>query len=266
MRDHSNIPLLNHPLGEPSAFTASNLIEDVRRARQIQSTAVPPLCILEFDGDLTDWLVGQGTAKPFASWPSFHTAMFSIETEGVICGIIARTIGGPYAVLIGEQLAAAGAKLIIGLTSAGRVLPELPSLVVATGAIRDEGASLHYLSASWDISCPAPDFLPGLETELALTGWKFRSGRTWTTDAPYRETKTQLEKWAACEVLAVEMQTASLFAFGAAKGVAVASVAMVSNAVDHVGEQFNTGSQQDGFRIIEACARAFKAWKGQPGA
>jgi len=35
---------------------------------------------------------------------------------------------------------------------------------------------------------------------------------------------------------------------------------MVSNAVDYDGQQFDTGSQQDGLWIIEACARAFKAW------
>jgi hypothetical protein len=57
------------------------------------------------------------------------------------------------------------------------------------------------------------------------------------------------------------MQAASLFAFGIARGVSVASVAMVSNAVDHDGQQFDTGTQRDGLRIIEACARAFKAWQ-----
>ena len=51
------------------------------------------------------------------------------------------------------------------------------------------------------------------------------------------------------------MQAASLFAFGVARGVAVGSVAMVSNAVDHEGEQFNTGSQKDGLLILEVCAR-----------
>ena len=48
------------------------------------------------------------------------------------------------------------------------------------------------------------------------------------------------------------------FAFGTACGVAVAAVAMVSNAVDHEGAQFDTGSQQDGLQIIQACARAFR--------
>jgi len=131
-------------------------------------------------------------------------------------------------------------------------------LVAVTKAIRDEGTSFHYLPASKDVACPAPDVVPLLERELASsTGWTVRCGSVWTTDAPYRETQTQLEKWAGEGVLAVEMQAASLFAFGAARGV---SVAMVSNAVDHEGEQFDTGSQQDGLRIIEACARASQAF------
>ncbi|HXE13864.1 MAG TPA: nucleoside phosphorylase [Bryobacteraceae bacterium] len=258
MPNNTNVPLLNHPVKEESAFTAGNLMESVRRIRQIPNGGVPRLCILEFDGDLTDWLVARGLAKPFQSWPCFHTTMYAIEAEGVICGIIPRTIGGPYAVLIAEQLAAAGTELIIGLTSAGRVSPELPlpCLVVATSAIRDEGTSLHYLPAGKEVACPAP-VVPILERELAATAWTVRCGKVWTTDAPYRETKTQLEQWANEGVLAVEMQAASLFAFGAARGVAVAAVAMVSNAVDQDGEQFDTGSQQDGLRIVEACVRAF---------
>jgi uridine phosphorylase len=267
MPDNPEAPILQHPLDEPSAFTAKNLIESVRRARHIPNGIVPLLCVLEFDGDLTDWLVGQGFAKPFESWPCFHTTMFAVEVEGVECGIIPRTIGGPYAVLVAEQLAAAGAELIIGLTSAGRVSPELPlpCLVVMTSAIRDEGTSFHYLPAGRDVACPASDVVPLLERELSATGWTVLSGSVWTTDAPYRETTAQLEKWSSEGVLAVEMQAASLFAFGSARGVPVASVAMVSNAVDHEGQQFDTGSQQDGLRIIGAFARAFKAWTKNAG-
>ena len=113
------------------------------------------------------------------------------------CGIISRTIGGPYAVLIAEQLAAAGAQLIIGLTSAGRVSPvlPLPCLVVVTGAIRDEGTSYDYLPASRKIACRTP-VLPLLERELKETGRTLRAGKAWTTDAPYRQTKQQLRYWA----------------------------------------------------------------------
>lgn len=256
-------PLLQHPLEEASVFTPENLMESVRQSRKVSAGGVPPLCFLEFDGDLTDWLVAQGMAKPYETWACFHTKMFSLELEGVECGIVPRTIGGPYAVLVAEQLAAAGSRLIVGLTSAGRVSPELPlpCLVVASSAVRDEGTSLHYLAPGRAVGCPAK-VVDALAGELTATGWAVRQGEVWTTDAPYRETQTQLERWAQEGVLAVEMQAASLYAFGQARGVAVAVVAMVSNAVDHEGEQFDTGSSEDGLRVAEACARAFQKCLG----
>src|SRR5437660_10648757 len=119
MTEDSAPPLLGHALDQPSAFTAKNLIDDVRRSRQIPAGIVPPLCILEFDGDITDWLVRDGIAKPFRPWACFHTSMFTMDLEGVSCGIIARTIGGPSAVLIPAQSQAAGAKRSIPRTYAG---------------------------------------------------------------------------------------------------------------------------------------------------
>ena len=218
---------------------------------------MPAVCFLEFDGDLTDALVAKGIAARFPNWPCFHTTMYAVELEGMRCGIIPRTIGGPYAVLIAEQLAAAGVRLIIGLTSAGRVSPTLPlpCLVAVTGAVRDEGTSLHYLPPGREVACPA-NVASLLAEELRATDWSVRVGKVWTTDAPYRETKTQLQQWAIEHVLAVEMQAASLFAFGTAAGVAIGAVAMVSNAVDHEGSQFDTGSDEEGYCILQACARA----------
>ncbi|MGH8099781.1 MAG: nucleoside phosphorylase, partial [Chthoniobacterales bacterium] len=191
----------------------------------------------------------------------FHTSMLALELEGIKCGIIARTIGGPYSVLIAEQLQAAGAKLIVGLTSAGRVAPDLPlpCLVVAASAIRDEGTSYHYLPPGAEVTCPTPIVSP-LERELKAAGQEVFSGKVWTTDAPYRETRIQLTKWADERVLAVEMQAASLFAFGAARQASVAYVAMISNAVDHLGEQFNTGSMLNIFEVLRAIARVSRSF------
>ncbi|MEX2304483.1 MAG: nucleoside phosphorylase [Bryobacterales bacterium] len=265
MSEDSTPPILDHPTEQPSAFTAKDLIEDLRRTRYVPAGAVPPVCILEFDGDLTDWLVQEGIAKLFASWACFHTSMFAMEIEGIECGIIARTIGGPYAVLIAEQLQSAGAKIIIGLTSAGRLASSLPlpCLVVATSAIRDEGTSYHYLPPARDVACPT-QITSYLQRELqAATGWTTRSGAVWTTDAPFRETPGQLEKWAGEGALAVEMQAASLFAFGIARQASVACVAMVSNAIDHQGEQFDTGSQDDGLKVLQGIARAARSYLEQ---
>jgi hypothetical protein len=52
------------------------LIDEVRRNRHIPDGNVPPICILEFDGDLTDWLVREGLGKPFRPWACFHTTTF----------------------------------------------------------------------------------------------------------------------------------------------------------------------------------------------
>jgi uridine phosphorylase len=256
----SPLPIVDHPIEQTSVFTAEHLMADVRRRRNVPDGKVPPVCILEFDGDLTDWLVQEGLAKPFPAWACFHTSMFAMEIEGVACGIIARTIGGPYAVLIAEQLQAAGAKIIIGLTSAGRLASDLPlpCLVVATSAIRDEGTSYHYLPPGREVVCPTA-ITSFLERELPATGWTTRAGRVWTTDAPYRETAAQLEGWAGAGALAVEMQAASLFAFGIARHASVACIARVSNAIDHYGAQFDTGSQQDGLRILQGIARAARS-------
>ena len=117
----NDIPLLRHSLAERSAFTAESLVNAVRSERNLSSESVPSVCLLGFDGDLADWMVASGHAKPCTNWACFHTAMHTIDVDGTACGVIARTIGGPYAVLIAEQLKASGAKVILGLTSAGRV-------------------------------------------------------------------------------------------------------------------------------------------------
>jgi len=250
------VPLLQHPLGDETAFTPHALIEAVKRARRLPDTAVPAVCVLEFDGDLTDWLMAKQLARPWPTWACFHTPMFAIDVDGETCGIVPRTIGGPYAVLAAEQLAASGTRVIVGLTSAGRVRPDLPvpSLVLATSAVRDEGTSYHYLPPQQTIEAPSA-VVSFLHEELSQLGIPVTRGSVWTTDAPYRETRRQLRHHAANGVLAVEMQAASLFAFSAARGTPVAVVAHVSNALDHTGEPFDRGSEAEGCQVLNAICR-----------
>ena len=94
-----SLPLLQHSLESPSAFTFERLMEAVRAERSLVNEPVPPLCVLDFDGDLSDRLAEEGRTSPVKSWACFHTSMRAMTLNGVPCGIVPRTIGGPYAVL-----------------------------------------------------------------------------------------------------------------------------------------------------------------------
>jgi len=238
-------------------------MEAVRAARDLPDEPLPSICVLDCDGDLSDGLLRDGSATPVRAWACFHTEMLGTTLDGVRCGVVPRTIGGPYAVLVAEQLHAAGARVVICLTSAGRVSPALPlpCIVVADEAIRDEGTSLHYLPEGRRVPGPAPELGDHLARELAQVS-EVRRGCVWTTDAPYRETREQLQVWEADGVLAVEMQAASLFAFGHARGASVAVVALVSNSTDHVGEQFDTGEHAYRVGVLGGLVRAAAQWLG----
>ena len=151
----------------------------------------------------------EATLNPF--WACYHTKLYEFNLGGSKLGIIGRAVGGSFAVLLAEQLFASGCKLIINITSAGKIEDNLrtPSYIFVNKALRDEGTSLHYL--------PPADFVsirPELLSIFSLTSWRkelrVRVGAVWTTDAPYRETPGAIESAKRRGLLAVEMETASL--------------------------------------------------------
>ena len=84
---------------------------------------------------------------------------FDLAAERV--GIVGCAVGGAFAVLVAEQLFASGCRLLLSVTSAGRIaadLPEASCFVLIDRALRDEGTSYHYLPAAEPFACANPDF------------------------------------------------------------------------------------------------------------
>ena len=260
------LPLLDHPLDSPTVFLPEALVESVRIQRRLEAKPIPEVCILEFDGDLTDWLVERGVVTPTEYWACFHSTMYSLDVEGTVCGIVPRTIGGPYAVLVAEQMAVSGARIVLGLTSAGRVSPKMPvpGLAVATAAVRDEGASYHYLAPSTVVEANS-EVSDLLRAELGTIGLPVLHGTVWTTDAPYRETAEQFARYSEAGLLAVEMQAASLFAFSSARNFPVGIVAYVTNSQDAGGNEFDKGSRELQLEILRRVCRAGKRYVAGSG-
>lgn len=253
-------PFDNHFYNEPTVFRPEDVVEGARKQKHLPIGKLPAVCVLDFDGDLTDTLVDSDFAKPIPQWACFHTKMYGVEVDGTLCGIIPRTIGGPYAVLIAEQLFVSGVKSVVGMASAGRVNTRMPvpGVVVVDSAIRDEGTSYHYLSKD-SIVGASKRMADALEKSCGQLMLPVLRGLIWTTDAPYRETENQVRYYAELGALAVEMQAASLLAFAQAKDVNVGMVAFVSNDVNDEGcgnkDNFDKGTNDLQLSLFKAICR-----------
>ncbi len=253
---------------EPSVFRPEHLLREARRQRGLAERDVPPLCVLDPDGDLVRYLRRSGRGRPNQDWACYHTEMLEWTLlDGEVAGVIGCAVGAPFAVLVAEQLFVSGCRFLVSITSSGRIadLGEPPYTVLIDRALRDEGTSARYLAvnAGEFVLAPLPGLLDLVERE-ARDGATVHRGATWTTDAPYRETSSAIAKANARGVLAVEMEASALYAFAAARGVCVVCFAQVTNTMgQHGGDDFEKG-EADGalaaIRLIEAASRAFRAF------
>ena len=146
--DKSVAPLLEHKYyTEPSVFTPENLMREARRQKQLPHQAAPAICVFDPDGDLLDYLQTTDRAVQHPAWACYHTKLYTFEHHGSTIGIIGRVVGASFAVLVAEKLFISGCRLLISITSAGQIVPlgTPPYVVLLDRALRDEGASYHYL-------------------------------------------------------------------------------------------------------------------------
>lgn len=252
-------PILDHPTQESALFRPENLLERAANMLGKVYGRLPACCLLDFDGELGPVAIARFGARPCPVWPCFHTTLLRIEHDGFQMGLIAGTVGAPFAVLVSEQLIACGCRHIIGYSSSGAVASwlSLPCLVVPDRALRDEGTSYHYLApANWAESTGAlGDILARCAESCGLP---VHRGATWTTDAPYRETQRQIEQHRANGVLTVEMEAAALMALAQARGAEIASLLHVTNTFATAENDFHKGPNDINDRILACCLATFR--------
>ncbi len=245
----------------PSLFTPRALLREARRQKGIAVCAVPPVCILDPDGDIVRRLRATGEARPFPGWPCYHTDLDSFMLAGREVGIVARGVGAPFAVLLAEQLFACGCRLLISLTSAGRINGEQPPpyFVIIDRALRDEGTSYHYVSARTPFAAADGTLVKTAAEALLKTGARLRVGASWTTDAPFRETAEAIA-WARRKgVLAVEMEAAALYAFAQAREAQVLCLAHVTNTMGQAEHDFEKGEADGAVEALAVVATVVQA-------
>ena len=147
-----------------------------------------------------------------------------------LCYVTNFGSGAPGMAMALEVLLALGVKeaVFIGLAGALQEEVEPADMVLATEALCDDGTSPCYTAK--EISTPNKTLLGKLAKALTARGKNFHTGRNWTTDAIFRETKGEVKHYQKKDVLTVEMETAAFSAICAkrrAKGVAAFAVSDV---------------------------------------
>lgn len=248
-----------------SVFRPEALLREARRQKGLPQICVPEICVLDPDGDVVRHLKRSGLGRPHEGWACYHTELLAFDLPGAgEAGIIGCAVGAPFAVLLAEQLFASGCRLLISVTSAGQIIDSGPTpyFVLIDKALRDEGTSYHYLPPSTFAEAADPALMARVEDALsALPGITAYRGATWTTDAPYRETETAIASARDLGTLAVEMESAALYAFAAATGHPVLCIAHVTNAMAQTEGDFEKGEMDGATATLAVVAAAAKAWR-----
>lgn len=259
--DDPHPPILRRKAhGQPSVFLPDSLLREARRQKGLPQGSVPRVCVLDPDGDIVRNLRGAEMARRNRHWACYHTDLYNFDLDGIEFGIIGCAVGSSFAVLVAEQLFACGCELLVSMTSAGQIVTcgEPPYFVLIDKALRDEGTSYHYLPRSeWVWLDPGlQQRLDGVFSHLTEP---VHQGATWTTDAPFRETREAIEHARDEGILAVEMEAAALYAFAQARNKAVVCFAHVTNQMGSVEGDFEKGEQDGSRDALEVIAAAAKA-------
>jgi uridine phosphorylase len=150
------------------------------------------------------------------------------ETAGRVCVLTNFGLGAPLMAGLAEEFIAWGAKRLVSISMCGGLQPQLKTgdIVICDRAVRDEGTSHHYLPSAQYVDASRP-----LADQLAAALPGAQRGATWTTDATFRETDTEVAHYAAEGVLTVEMESAALFAVAQYQSAQAASVFVVGDSL-----------------------------------
>ncbi|RPI19869.1 MAG: hypothetical protein EHM58_00315 [Ignavibacteriae bacterium] len=139
--------------------------------------------------------------------------VYELEFQGKKITVFHPGIGAPLAAGITEEVIALGCTKFIACGGAGVLNKDIAvgHVIIPVSAVRDEGTSYHYMPPGRE-ACANKEAVDALIRTLDKHSCKYITGKTWTTDAYYRETpkKVILRRNEGC--ITVEMETAAFFA------------------------------------------------------
>jgi uridine phosphorylase len=198
--------------------------------------------------------------KIFAKYPKVNIGLYeAIDYHGEL--IIIRGgfgIGAPAAVAEMEELIAFGIKEFISIGLAGSLTSELDigDYLICSKSFRDEGTSYHYAAPEVDALADS-GLVDKLNSAVTKSSNKSLIGASWTTDAPYRETKEEIVFYKNMDAKVVEMESSALYILAQIKQVRCASLFAISDIL--IGDIWQPKFDHKKINLEELSEMALKA-------
>jgi len=199
-------PILEH---DP---TREALIEP---AKVIEPRDMPEHCVVCFFREVIERVVEEHDARVLVEnrWEDGPHPVYEITHRGQRLAFFHPGVGAPLAAGLLEEVIAFGCRKFIACGGCGVLERDIAvgHLIVVSAAVRDEGVSYHYLPPSREVEAHERG-ISSLVAVLRDRGIPHRVGKTWTTDAPYRETPDVIARRREEGCLVVEMEAAGMMA------------------------------------------------------
>lgn len=223
-------PLFPDKYKLPAMLTAEQMIEFRRQHGGLGDLPAPEtviLCLYKGLMHRLPWRYASRRVSGFLG--DFYLIKRTHSTVGVLGNF---GMGAAALTNMAEEMMAWGTKRCVVLSLAGALQPDLHpgSIVVCDRALRDEGTSYHYLPPAREVAA-SPHLVQRLCNALEARGLSPLVGATWSTDAPYRETKQEAEQYQQEGIVAVDMESAGLFAAAQVRGAEAASVFLIGDSL-----------------------------------
>lgn len=175
-----------------------------------------------FSQKIVDDYVARTGSLQIAAFKSCMGAMpiyRCVSADGFPFALVNMPVGGPSAAGIVEEAYAMGVQQFLAFGCCGALDHWVTAghLLVPEAAVRDEGTSYHYLPPAEEVALD-PVCVNAVCAALEALGVPFVRTKTWTTDAPYRETRGKVEKRQKQGCSVVEMECASMAAAAEFRG------------------------------------------------
>jgi uridine phosphorylase len=199
----------------------------IEPSRLMKPRDVPEHCVICFFHDVIEQVVAERQAKVVVEghWEDGPHRIYEILHRDRRLAFLHPGVGGPIAAGLLEGAIAYGCRKFIVCGGCGVLAKDIAvgHLIVVSSAVRDEGTSYHYLPPGREVQADRSG-VAALEVTLQRQNVPYLIGKTWTTDAPYRETIAKVAARRNEGCLTVEMEAAAFIAVAQFRGVTLGQV------------------------------------------